>query len=157
MKIKLLMVGKTADIELNKLIENYVKRLSHYINFEVVIIPDIKNAKNMTFEQQKEKEAEFLLSKIDIQDELILLDERGKQYSSVQFSSLMADKMLYSAKNVTFVIGGAYGFSEKVYKRADDLLSLSAMTFSHQMIRLLFVEQLYRAMTIIKGEPYHHQ
>ncbi|VBB46746.1 Ribosomal RNA large subunit methyltransferase H [uncultured Paludibacter sp.] len=157
MKIKLLMIGKTTDANLHKLIENYQKRLSHYLSFEITVIPDIKNAKNLTLDQQKEKEAELLLSKIETQEEVILLDERGKQFSSVQFSNFISDKMLYSGKNVTFVIGGAYGFSEKVYSRANSLLSISAMTFSHQMIRLLFVEQLYRAMTIIKGEPYHHE
>lgn len=157
MKIKLLVVGKTTDTELIKLIENYRKRLTHYVNFEIKVIPEIKNAKSLTVEQQKEKEAELLLDKFEINDEIILLDEKGKQLSSVQFANLLSDKMLYSAKNVTFVIGGAYGFSEKVYIRAKGLLSLSAMTFSHQMIRLLFTEQLYRAMTIIKGEPYHHE
>ena len=157
MKIKLLMVGKTVDSDLIKLIENYQKRLTHYVNFEAVIIPDIKNAKNLTSDQQKEKEAELLLSKMEPTDEVILLDERGKVFTSVQFARFLEEKMLYSSKNLTFVVGGAYGFSEKVYERAGGLLSLSAMTFSHQMIRLLFVEQLYRAMTIIKGEPYHHE
>ena len=140
-----------------KMIENYRKRLTHYVNFETVIFPDIKNAKSLTAEQVKEKEAELLLSKLEQTDEVILLDERGKTFTSVQFSRFLEERLLYSAKNVTFVIGGAYGFSERVYERADSLFSLSAMTFSHQMIRLLFVEQLYRAMTIIKGEPYHHE
>ncbi len=157
MKIKLLMIGKTVDSDLMKMIENYRKRLTHYVNFETVIFPDIKNAKSLTAEQVKEKEAELLLSKLEQTDEVILLDERGKTFTSVQFSRFLEERLLYSAKNVTFVIGGAYGFSERVYERADSLFSLSAMTFSHQMIRLLFVEQLYRAMTIIKGEPYHHE
>ncbi len=157
MKIKLVMVGKTTDAELVKLIENYRKRLTHYVNFETSIIPEIKNAKSLTFDQLKEKEGELLLDKFEVNDEIILLDEKGKQLSSVQFANFLSDKMLYSAKNVTFVIGGAYGFSDKVYKKANSLLSLSVMTFSHQMIRLLFTEQLYRAMTIIKGEPYHHE
>lgn len=157
MKIKLILLGKTTDAELAKLIENYRKRLIHYLSFEIVTIPEIKNVKNFTFEQQKEKEAELLLSKFEVNDEIILLDEKGKQYTSVQFANLISDKMLYSSKNITFVVGGAYGFSEKVYAKATGLISLSAMTFSHQMIRLLFVEQLYRAMTIIKGEPYHHE
>lgn len=127
------------------------------MSFEIVTIPEIKNVKNFTFEQQKEKEAELLLSKFEVNDEIILLDEKGKQHTSVQFANLISDKMLYSSKNITFVVGGAYGFSEKVYAKATGLISLSAMTFSHQMVRLLFVEQLYRAMTIIKGEPYHHE
>ena len=157
MKIKLVMIGKTTDIHLDKMISDYRNRLKHYLNFELVVIPDIKNAKNLTFEQQKEKEAELLLLKFETNEEVILLDERGKQFTSVQFSAFVSDKMLYSVKNVTFVIGGPYGFAEKVYQRAGSMFSLSAMTFSHQMIRLLFVEQLYRAMTIIKNEPYHHQ
>lgn len=157
MKIKLILIGKTSDAELIKLIENYRKRLSHYVNFEMITIPEIKNAKNLTFEQQKEKEAEFLLTKVDMTDEIILLEEKGKQFTSVQFAHLISDKMVYSTKNITFVIGGAYGFSEKIYALANSLISLSAMTFSHQMVRLLFVEQLYRAFTIIKGEPYHHE
>lgn len=152
-----MLIGKTTDANLNQLILNYQNRLKHYLSFEVVVIPDIKNAKSLTFDQQKEKEGELLLQKFEMTDEIILLDERGKQYTSVQFSNLMGDKMLYSSKNVTFVIGGPYGFSEKVYQRAQGLISLSSMTFSHQMIRLLFVEQLYRAMTIIKNEPYHHE
>ena len=157
MKIKLLMIGKTVDSDLMKMIENYRKRLTHYVNFETVIFPDIKKTKSLTAEQVKEKEAELLLSKLEQTDEVILLDERGKTFTSVQFSRFLEERLLYSAKNVTFVIGGVYGFSERVYERADSLFSLSAMTFSHQMIRLLFVEQLYRAMTIIKGEPYHHE
>lgn len=156
MKIKLILIGKTTESELVKLIENYRKRLTHYVPFEMIVIPEIKNGKNFTFEQLKEKEADLLLERLDANEEIILLDERGKQFTSVQFADFVSSKMLYSAKNVTFVIGGAYGFSEKIYNKANGLLSLSAMTFSHQMIRLLFVEQLYRAMTIIKGEPYHH-
>lgn len=157
MKIKLIFTGKTIGKELSILIENYLNRLTHYISIETIVIPDLKNSKNLNSEQQKEKEAELLLSKIDTQDELILLDEKGKQFTSVGFSKFLNDKMLYSSKNITFVIGGPYGFSQEVYKRANSLLSLSEMTFSHQMIRLLFVEQLYRAMTILKGEPYHHE
>lgn len=157
MKIKLMMVGKTTDSELINMVENYRKRIIHYIHFEIIVIPELKNAKNLTFDQQKEKEAALLLEKMDANEDIILLDDKGKQYTSILFSSYIKEKMLYSSKNITFVIGGAYGFSEKVYKRSNGLLSLSSMTFSHQMIRLLFVEQLYRAFTIIKGEPYHHE
>lgn len=151
------MIGKTDNSNLNKLIEIYRQRVEHYVGFEMIIAPDIKNGKNLTLDQQKEKEAELLLSKLNVQEEVILLDEHGKHFTSLLFADFISERMLYSGKNITFVIGGAYGFAEKMHQRANGLLSLSAMTFSHQMIRLLFVEQLYRAMTIIKGEPYHHE
>ena len=157
MKIKLIMVGKTTDKILAGLIDEYANRLKHYIMFEQIIIPELKNARSLTFEQQKEKEGLAILAKLDNSDEVILLDERGKQFSSVDFAALISNKMVFSNKSMVFVVGGPYGFSPDVYKRADSKLSLSKMTFSHQMIRLLFAEQLYRAMTIIKGEPYHHE
>ena len=145
------------DTKLIALFDEYVSRLKHYIVFEQIIIPELKNAKNLTFEQQKDKEGELILSKISNSDDVILLDERGKQFTSVNFASFLSKNMISSNKSMIFVVGGPYGFSQKVYSRANSLLSLSSMTFSHQMIRLLFIEQLYRAMTIIKGEPYHHE
>ncbi|MBP1663346.1 MAG: hypothetical protein H6Q19_486 [Bacteroidetes bacterium] len=157
MKIKLLMVGKTTESQLAELIEGYTSRLKHYIGFELVVIPELKNAKSLSVELQKEKEGELILGKLENPDHVVLLDEKGKQFTSVRFSEYISNLMLTSNKCTVFVIGGPYGFSEQVYKRANSMISLSSMTFSHQMIRLLFVEQLYRAMTIIKGEPYHHE
>lgn len=157
MKIKLLMLGKTTDIRLSELIEEYAARLKYYISFEQIVIPELKNVKNMRIDQQKEKEAELILNKLGISDELILLDEKGKQMTSKGFSDFLSKKIMSSGKDLLFVIGGPYGFSPKVYEKAKFLLSLSSMTFSHQMIRLLFTEQLYRAFTILKGEPYHHE
>lgn len=151
------MIGKTTDSKLVGLIDEYVKRLKHYIALEPVLIPDLKNTKNITDEQQKEKEGELIIAKLSNTDILILLDERGKQFSSKEFATFLSKKMVVSGRDLVFVIGGPYGFSPKVYEKADFLLSLSSMTFSHQMIRLLYVEQLYRAMTILKGEPYHHE
>lgn len=157
MKITLLMVGKTSNDELQKMIQEYQQRLIHYIAYETITIPELKNTRNLSREEQKEKEAELILKQLDKQDEVILLDEKGKMLTSVAFSAFIEGKMMISVKQLVFVIGGPFGFSPKVYKRANQLLSLSAMTFSHQMIRLLFTEQLYRAMTILRGESYHHQ
>lgn len=157
MKITLLMVGKTTNNELQKLISDYQQRLVHYISFESVVVPELKNIKNLSISEQKEKEADLLLKQLDNTDEIILLDEKGKELTSVGFSEFLQGRMLASSKRLVFVIGGPFGFSPRVYQRANMLLSLSAMTFSHQMIRLLFTEQLYRAMTIIRGESYHHQ
>jgi 23S rRNA (pseudouridine1915-N3)-methyltransferase len=151
------MVGKTTHEGLQKLIQDYHQRLTHYIGFETRIIPELKNIKNLPVNEQKEKEADLILKQLEPADEVILLDEKGKTLTSVGFAGFLETKMLASTKKLVFVIGGPFGFSERVYQRADQLLSLSAMTFSHQMIRLLFAEQLYRAMTIIKGENYHHQ
>lgn len=151
------MVGKTTENYLNQAIDEYLKRLRRYVAFEINVVPELKNAKNMTFEQQKEKEGVAILNVLDSSDEVILLDEKGIQCSSVEFASLLEKKNLSSVKRVVFVVGGPYGFSGDVYARANGKLSLSRMTFSHQMIRLLFVEQVYRAMTIMKGEPYHHE
>lgn len=150
------MIGKTTDNRLGSLIDEYVSRLKHYVTFEQIIIPELKNIKNIPIEQQKEKEGELILGKINNSEEIILLDEKGKSLSSKGFSEFFSKKMVSSSKDLVFVIGGPFGFSAKVYEKANFLLSLSSMTFSHQMIRLLFVEQLYRAMTIIKGESYHH-
>jgi 23S rRNA (pseudouridine1915-N3)-methyltransferase len=157
MNIKLLAVGKTDDKNLQTLIENYQKRLSFYVKFDLEIIADIKNAKNLSEAQQKEKEGEIILSKISPTDELILLDENGKSFSSVGFSEYLQKKMNSGIKTLVFVIGGPYGFSEAVYQKANGKVSLSEMTFSHQMVRLFIVEQLYRAFTILRNEPYHHQ
>ncbi|NUY82242.1 23S rRNA (pseudouridine(1915)-N(3))-methyltransferase RlmH [Flavobacterium sp. MAH-1] len=157
MNIKLLAIGKTDNKELQKLIDEYTKRLSFYIKFDLEIIQDIKNAKNLSESQQKEKEGELILSKITTSDQLILLDENGKSFSSVGFSQELQKKMNSGVKTLVFVIGGPYGFSDAVYAKANGKISLSAMTFSHQMVRLFFIEQLYRGFTILKGEPYHHQ
>jgi len=157
MNISLLAIGKTDKSTLSSLIDDYTKRLGHYVNFSLEIIPDIKNTKNLNEAQQKEKEGELILKKIKTSDYVILLDEKGKSYDSVEFSRLVQKKMNAGLKQVFFIIGGPYGFSPEIYKRANEKLSLSKMTFSHQMIRLFMVEQLYRAFTIIKNEPYHHR
>ena len=157
MKIKLLAIGKTDDKNLQTLIEVYQNRLKHYINFKLEVIPDIKNAKNLSEPEQKEKEGELILKKLIPTDVLILLDEKGKEYRSVDFSKYLQKKMNSGIKQLVFVIGGPYGFSEEVYKKSTGKISLSKMTFSHQMIRLFVVEQLYRAFTILRNEPYHHE
>jgi 23S rRNA (pseudouridine1915-N3)-methyltransferase len=157
MNIKLLAVGKTDDKQLNDLINTYIKRLQFYIKFSFEIIPDIKNAKNISESQQKEKEGKLILNHVENSDVLVLLDENGKQYDSVLFSDILQKHMNSGIKQLIFVIGGPYGFSPEVYSRANSKLSLSKMTFSHQMIRLFFVEQLYRGFTILKNEPYHHR
>jgi 23S rRNA (pseudouridine1915-N3)-methyltransferase len=157
MKIKLLAIGKTDNKNLIHLIEEYQKRLKHYIKFELEIIPDIKNVKNLSEIQQKEKEGILILSKLQNTDQLVLLDDKGKDFTSIQFSQYLQKKMNSGIKQLVLVIGGPYGFSEAVYKKSTGKLSLSKMTFSHQMIRLFIVEQLYRAFTILKNEPYHHE
>lgn len=157
MNIKLIAVGKTDNPALQQLISTYEKRLSYYINFELQLLPDIKNSKSLSEEQQKIKEGELILSYIEPSHHLILLDERGKEYTSIAFADELQKKMNSGIKQLTFVIGGPYGFSQAVYQRANSKLSLSKLTFSHQMIRLFFVEQLYRAFTILRNEPYHHQ
>jgi 23S rRNA (pseudouridine1915-N3)-methyltransferase len=157
MNIKLIAIGKTDNIALQSLIEDYAKRLSFYIKFDLEVIPDIKNVKNLSESQQKEKEGELILSKITPTDQLILLDENGKTFSSVAFSGELQKKMNSGVKTLVFVIGGPYGFSDTVYVKAQGKISLSLMTFSHQMVRLFFIEQLYRGFTILKNEPYHHR
>lgn len=157
MTIKLLGIGKTDDPALQSLTEMYIKRLVFYNRFEFELIPDIKNGKNLDENQQKQKEGELLLNKVAASDFVVLLDENGKQYSSEAFSEFIQKRLNSGLKQVVFIIGGPYGFSEDVYKRADAKVSLSKMTFSHQMVRLFFVEQLYRAFTILKNEPYHHK
>ena len=150
-------VGKTDNPALQQLISTYEKRLSYYINFELQLLPDIKNSKSLSEEQQKIKEGELILSYVEPSHHLILLDERGKEYTSIAFADELQKKRNTGIKQLTFVIGGPYGFSQAVYQRANSKLSLSKLTFSHQMIRLFFVEQLYRAFTILRNEPYHHQ
>jgi len=157
MNIKLIAIGKTDHKNLQALIEEYQKRLSFYIKFELEIIPDIKNVKNLSEEQQKEKEGELILAKLSPTDFLILLDENGKSYTSIGFANELQKKMNAGIKTLVYVIGGPYGFSETVYQKAQQKISLSEMTFSHQMVRLFFIEQVYRGFTILKNEPYHHQ
>ena len=155
MKTLLLLVGKTTDKHFLASINDYVERIGHYMPFEVVCIPELKNTKSLSEDQQRDREGEQILKKVQSGDTLYLLDERGDEYSSVGFARWLERQQVQS-KRLLFVIGGPYGFSPAVYGRADGKLSLSKMTFSHQMVRLLFTEQLYRACTIIKGEPYHH-
>lgn len=157
MKITLLAIGKTDSKNLQNLMDDYTKRLSHYVNFTLEVIPDIKNAKNLSESQQKDAEGEEILKRIQPSDALVLLDEKGKQYSSISFANYLQKHMNSGLKNLVFVIGGPYGFSDVVYTRAQGKLSLSAMTFSHQMVRLFFIEQLYRGFTILRNEPYHHR
>ncbi|HEA28925.1 MAG TPA: 23S rRNA (pseudouridine(1915)-N(3))-methyltransferase RlmH [Leeuwenhoekiella sp.] len=157
MNIKLLCIGKTDDRNLYELILMYSKRLGFYINFQLEIIPDLKKTKNLNEEQQKEKEGQLILNKLNAQDQLVLLDEKGKEYTSMGFSNYLQKKMNSGIKTLVFVIGGPYGFSREVYDKAQGKVALSKMTFSHQMIRLFMVEQLYRGFTILKNEPYHHQ
>jgi len=157
MTIKLVCIGKTDKKELEAMIKIYSDRLQHYIKFELEIIPDLKKTKNLDENQQKSKEGDLILSGIQNSDFVVLLDENGKQFTSESFSEYIQKRMNTGLKRLIFVIGGPYGFSEEVYKRADSKISLSKMTFSHQMVRLFFTEQLYRAFTILKNEPYHHR
>lgn len=157
MRIKLLAIGKTDDKNLVQLIQNYQNRLKHYVKFELEIIPDIKNVKNLSEPQQKEKEGALILTKLQNTDQLILLDDKGKDFTSVEFSKYLQKKMNSGIKQLVLVIGGPYGFSDAVYKKAQGKISLSKMTFSHQMIRLFVTEQIYRGFTILRNEPYHHE
>lgn len=157
MKITFLSVGKTEEKYLNQGIDIYLKRLKHYIKLELVEIPELKNTKGLSKEQQKAKEAELISKKLTSTDFVVLLDEKGVELSSLQFADLLNKRMIASTQNLVFIIGGPYGFDNSIYQRANDKLSLSKLTFSHQMVRLFFVEQVYRAFTILKGEPYHHE
>lgn len=157
MKIELAVIGKTSIGYLKQGIDEYIKRLKHYVPFEIKYIDDIKNTKNISEDQQKRTEGAKILSLLDKSDFVVLLDEHGKEYTSMQYSSFIQKRMLSGAKKVVFVIGGPYGFSQEVYDRANDKISFSKMTFNHEMIRLIFTEQLYRAYTIINHEPYHHE
>lgn len=157
MEIELLTVGKTTIRFVEEGIAEYSKRLKHYIPYSIKSLPDVKNASKMDQAKQKEAEGEKILETISNSDFVVLLDERGKQYSSIEFSAFLEKQMISGRRKVVFVVGGPYGFSPPVYDRADSLLSLSKMTFNHEMVRLFFTEQIYRAMTILRGEPYHHE
>lgn len=156
MKTTLILIGKTDGKLYQAAIDDYAGRISHYMPFLIKVIPDIKNSRSLSEDQQKEREGELILGNVTPQDTLVLLDERGEERRSVDFAKWLGKRQA-SGRNLVLVIGGPYGFSEEVYKRADDMVSLSRMTFSHQMVRLIFVEQLYRACTILKGEKYHHE
>jgi len=156
-KIKLLAIGKTDDKRLQELIVEFQNRLKHYIKFEIEIIPDLKKVKNLSLDERKQKEGLLILNRIESTDQLILLDEKGHQFRSLEFSRFLQKKMNSGIKQVVFAIGGPYGFSDEVYQKAQGKVSLSKMTFSHQMIRLFMIEQLYRAFTILHNEPYHNE
>ena len=157
MKIKLLAIGKTDNGELQKLIDVYLKRLKHYIKFELKVLPDVKNTRNLSASDQMEKEAELILKHVESTESLFLLDENGQEYTSVDFAKLLQKQMNRGLKEWVLVIGGPYGFSDSIKQKAIGRISLSKMTFSHQMVRLFIVEQIYRACTILRNEPYHHQ
>lgn len=156
MKTDLILIGKTNDKHFQAGIDDYVGRIVHYMPFAITVIPDLKNTKSLSEDQQKEREGELILKQLQPSDTLVLLDEHGKDFRSIEFASWLERKQ-QTARRLVFCIGGPYGFSEAVYQRADEKISLSRMTFSHQMVRLVFTEQIYRACTIIKGEPYHHE
>lgn len=157
MTIKIVLVGKTDAPYLQTGINLYLDRLKHYMSVKMIEIPELKNVSALSREQIKIREGELILKQIAPAEQVILLDEHGKTYTSVNWARDLEQKIAHSSKDIVFVVGGSYGFSEQIYKRADSMLSLSQMTFSHQLVRLIFVEQLYRAFTIIKGEPYHHE
>ena len=157
MDIELMTVGKTTSKVISQGIEEYVKRLRRYIPYSINMLPDVKNAGKLKPVLQKESEGEMILSKLSMSDYVVLLDERGKEYTSVEFASFIERQMVAGRKRVVFIVGGPYGFSDAVYERADTEVSLSKMTFNHEMVRLFFVEQIYRAMTIMRNEPYHHE
>ena len=156
MKIVLLVVGKTTESYFVQGIDEYSKRLAHYVPFELTVIPELRNTKSLSADQQKEREADLILKALQPGDYVVLLDEHGREFTSLQFASYLEKKMANIAKRLVFVVGGPYGFSNRVYQAAQEKISLSKMTYSHQMIRLIFTEQLYRAMTILNNEPYHH-
>lgn len=157
MKIVLTVVGKTTDKHFIASIQEYVQRISHYVPFAIEVIPELKGTKNLSEKEQKEREGELILKSFLPGDYIVLLDEHGRERRSIEFAQWMQKKMAAGPKRLVFVVGGPYGFSESVYSAAQEKVSLSQMTLSHQMIRLLFVEQIYRAMTILNGEPYHHE
>ena len=156
MKISFLLIGKTTDNRIASLIEEYQKRLKHYVPFSIEVLPELKNAKSLSEAQQKSAEGDMIVRAVPATAEMVLLDEHGKEFRSVEFSEYLQKKMS-AGRDIVFVVGGPYGFSEAVYARANGKISLSKMTFSHQMVRLFFVEQIYRAMTILRHEPYHHE
>lgn len=156
MKTILLLVGKTIDKHLAAGINDYAARIAHYMPFEIITIPELKNTKSLSEEQQKTMEGELILKQLQPSDTVVIMDEHGKEYRSIEYARWLEQKR-NTARRLVFIIGGPYGFSPKVYERADEKISLSKMTFSHQMVRLIMTEQIYRACTIIKGEPYHHE
>ncbi len=157
MKIALLQNGKTTDKNISDVIDLYIGRIKKYTTFDLVTLPDLKNTRNMPLHEQKLREGKKITQSISAEDYIILLDERGKELRTVDFAAFLERKFMASGKRVVFIIGGPWGFSDEVYERADFMLSLSKMTFPHQLVRLLFLEQLYRSFTILKGEPYHHE
>lgn len=157
MKILFLVVGRTVDKRLTSLIDEYAERVKHYIPFDMEVVPELKNTKSLTAEQQKEREGELLRKQLREGDFVVLLDEGGREFRSMEFASYLEKKQSQVARRLVFIVGGPYGFSPDIYKLAREKVSLSKMTFSHQMVRLFFVEQIYRAMTILRGEPYHHE
>ncbi len=156
MKTRLIVIGRTTDKHIGACIDDYTERIGHYMPFDMVTIPELKNTKSLSEDQQKEREGELIMRQLEPSDHVVLLDERGKERRSVEFAAWI-EKKQQSARRLVFIIGGPYGFSPAVYDRANELVSLSLMTFSHQMVRMIFLEQIYRAYTIIKGEPYHHE
>ncbi len=156
MKTELILVGKTVNKHIDACIADYADRIGHYMPFGIIVIPELKNTKALSEQQQKVSEGELILKNIQPSDAVVLLDEHGKEFRSIEMAAWL-EKKQQTVRRLVFVIGGPYGFSEDVYKRANEKLSLSKMTFSHQMVRMIFTEQLYRACTIIKGEPYHHE
>ena len=157
MNVELWMIGKTDLPYWREAQDEYVRRLTHYLPFSLRIIPDVKNAARLTESQQKVQEGQQILKALRPSDQCVLLDEKGAEYTSIGFSGYLSKRLQQASKRLVFVIGGPYGFSDAVYVRASDLISVSRMTFSHQMVRVIFLEQLYRSMTIIRGEPYHHE
>lgn len=157
MKIKLIVVGKTVDDYLKKGIQLYVNRIGFYAKFEMIEIPELKGVKSISFDGIKDMEGDLIMRQVDTTDNVVLLDEKGDSLRSLEFAEFVNKKMVSGIKNLIFIVGGAYGFSDKLYKRSNGSLSLSKMTFSHQMVRLIFAEQLYRAFSILKNEPYHHE
>ena len=157
MKLALLQTGKTDEAYIRDAVAVYEKRIAKYARFEMITLPDIRNAKNMPASVLKEKEGEQMLSIFRPDDLIILLDDKGREYTTMEFASFLKDRLMSSKKRILFVVGGAWGFDDKIYERADHKLSLSRLTFSHQLVRLLFAEQLYRVLTVIAGDPYHHE
>ena len=157
MRINLILVGKTTSKTFQTIIDDYSERVTHYTPFAVTVIPELKNTKALSQEQQKQMEGELILRQLQDSDYVVLLDEHGKELRSIEFATWIRKKQLSVSRRLVFVIGGPYGFSPAIYQRADEKLSLSKMTFSHQMVRMIFIEQLYRAFTILKGEQYHHE
>jgi len=157
MKILLLLVGKTTNKDVQSICDDYVARLKHYTQFEITIIPELKNTKSLTQEQQKHMEGELIMKQLQPNDYIVLLDEHGHEYRSIEFANWIEKKNQTISRRLVFIIGGPYGFSKNIYEKTNEQLSVSKMTFSHQLIRIIFIEQLYRAFTIIKGEQYHHE